>query len=273
MTPTDHIYANLLASINDTGELVSSRNGLARRKFDLPPVTFDVTPLVTVRKTAWAKAIREFEWFLSNDPVCPDELLDWWQPQLDAENMYVAGYSDQLRSFFPAFDQIEYLIDGICDHPYSRRHVITTWNPAEMAKITQINNNPNTPTTCHTTIAHFHVSQDHYLSFYSYQRSADMLLGVPHNWIQSWAFLLWLCTQTDKIPGKMIWGFGDAHIYQEESHLKIADQIINLRYNPVTDNSFRLVYNGKCGDEFKASDFEIVGTIPAPVISGRPKLL
>lgn len=273
MTPADHIYANLLASINNTGETIFSRNGLARRKFDLSPVLFEATPLVTVRKTAWTKAIREFEWFLSDDPVCPNELLDWWQPQLDAENMYVSGYSDQFRYFLSSFDQIEYLIAGIRSHPYSRRHVITTWNPAEMAKITQINNNPNTPTTCHTTIAHFHVSQDHYLSFYSYQRSADMLLGVPHNWIQSWAFLLWLCAQTDKIPGKMIWGFGDAHIYQEESHLKIADQIINLRYNPVTDNSFRLVYNGKWGDEFKASDFEIVGTIPAPVISGRPKLL
>lgn len=136
-----------------------------------------------------------------------------------------------------------------------------------------LNDNPNTPTTCHTTIAHFHVSQDHYLSFYSYQRSADMLLGVPHNWIQSWAFLLWLSEQTNKIPGKMIWGFGDAHIYQEESHLSVLNQIIVLRDEPVKDNSFRLVYNGKRGDEFKACDFEIIGAIPTPVVSGRPKLL
>lgn len=273
MTPTDHIYANLLASINDTGELVPSRNGLARRKFDLPPVTFDVTPLVTVRKTAWAKAIREMEWFLSGNPVCPDELLDWWKPQLNPDNMYISGYSDQLRYSVCDFDQIKALIEGICNHPYSRRHVITTWNPAEMAEITQVNDNPNTPTTCHTTIAQFYVSQDHSLSFYSYQRSADMLLGVPHNWIQSWAFLLWLCEQTNKIPDKMIWGFGDAHIYQEESHLKVLNQIIALRDNLVKDNSFRLVYNGKRGDDFKARDFEIVGTIPAPVVSGRPKLL
>ena len=273
MTPTDHIYANLIASIYYTGELIQGRNGPALRKFDLPPVTFTTTPLVTIRKTAWAKAIREMEWFLSYKPVCPDELLDWWKPQLDPDNMYINGYQDQLRSFMPGFDQIEALIEGIINHPYSRRHVITTWNPAEMSKITQANNNPNTPTTCHTTIAHFHVSQDHYLSFYSYQRSADMLLGVPHNWIQSWAFLLWLCEQTNKIPGKMIWGFGDAHIYQEKSHLKVAEQIISLRDMPVKDNHFRLVYNGRKGDEFKAKDFEIIGNIPEPVVSGRPKLL
>lgn len=281
MTPIDHTYATLIASIADTGETIPGRNGPARRKFNLPNVEFETTPLVTVRKTAWIKAIREMEWFLSGEAACPAELLDWWGPQLNKDKLYIAGYGEQLRSFYGeqlrsftfAFDQIAALIDGLRHHPYSRRNVITTWNPAEMYNITTLNDNPNTPTTCHTTIAHFHVSQDHSLSFYSYQRSADMLLGVPHNWIQSWAFLLWLCEQTDKIPGKMIWGFGDAHIYQEESHLKVLNQILALRNEPVTDNSFRLVYNGKRGDDFRACDFEIVGTIPAPVVSGRPKLL
>lgn len=273
MTPTDRIYTTLLASINDTGEVIPGRNGPARRKFNLPNVEFETTPLVTVRRTAWAKAIREMEWFLSGKATCPVELLDWWKPQLNKNEMYIAGYGEQLRSFMLTFDQIEALIDGLCYHPYSRRHVITTWNPADMAEITQVNDNPNTPTTCHTTIAQFYVSQGHSLSFYSYQRSADMLLGVPHNWIQSWAFLLWLCEQTGKIPGKMIWGFGDAHIYQEESHLKVLNQILALRDEPVKDNSFRLVYNGKRGDDFRACDFEIVGNIPEPVVSGRPKLL
>lgn len=273
MTPTDHTYTTLLAAINETGETISSRNGPARRKFDLFPVTFTRTPLVTVRKTAWAKAIREMEWFLSGEAACPAELLDWWKPQLNEDEMYIAGYGKQLRSFMSTFDQIEALIDSLRHHPYSRRNVITTWNPAEMYNITMLNDNPNTPTTCHTTIAHFHVSQDLYLSFYSYQRSADMLLGVPHNWIQSWAFLLWLCEQTDKVPGKMIWGFGDAHVYQEESHLRVLDQIIALKNMPVKNEPFRLEYNGKRGDEFKAKDFEIIGNIPEPIVSGRPKLL
>ena len=273
MTPTDLIYTNLISLIQTTGELIPSRNGPTRRKFDLPNITFTKTPLVTLRKPAWSKAIREMEWFLSGDPTCPDELLDWWEPQLNSNKEYIGGYGEQLRSFMFSFDQIEALIDGICNHPYSRRHVITTWNPAEMAYITDLNENPNTPTTCHTTIAHFHVTQNHYLSFYSYQRSADMLLGVPHNWIQSWALLLWLSEQTNKVPGKMIWGFGDAHIYQEESHLEVVNQIVALQNKPVKSNPFRLVYNGKRGDEFKTTDFTIVGHIPAPIITGRPKLL
>ncbi len=71
----------------------------------------------------------------------------------------------------------------------------------------------------------------------------------------------------------MIWGFGDAHVYQEESHLRVLDQIIALKNTPVKNESFRLEYNGKRGDEFKAKDFEIIGSIPEPIVSVRPKLL
>ena len=272
MTPTDLIYTNLISSIQTTGELVPSRNSPTRRKFDLPNVTFTKTPLVTLRKTAWSKAIREMEWFLSGNPTCPSELLDWWEPQLNSNKEYIGGYGEQLRSFTSSFDQIEALIAGIRNHPYSRRHVITTWNPAEMANIIQLNNNPNTPTTCHTTIAQFFVSQDRSLSFHSYQRSADMLLGVPHNWIQSWALLLWVCGQTDTFPGKMLWTFGDAHTYTHISHLQTIDQLLAIK-SPLVSNAPRLIYNGGINSDFRAADFEMIGTVPEPIVLIKPKLL
>ena len=81
MTPTDYVYCNLIKAILQDGDLIPGRNGETRRLFTLPTVEFSSTPLVTVRKTAWKKAIREMEWFLSGDPKCPDELLDWWQGQ------------------------------------------------------------------------------------------------------------------------------------------------------------------------------------------------
>lgn len=276
MTPADHIYANLLASINNTGETIFSRNGLARRKFDLSPVLFEATPLVTIRKTAWHKAIREMEWFLSGDATCPANLLDWWEGQLNNENRYLAGYGEQLRKFLGAdsqFDQITALINGLRSNPFSREHVITTWNPLDMTIIKKINNNERTPACCHTTIAQFFVSETGLVSMHSYQRSADFLLGVPHNWIQSWALLLWLCAQTDTFPDKMLWTFGDAHLYQEESHLQTINQILVAREFASPDPLPRLVYNGKEGDEFKASDFEMVGKIPGPVVTSQPKLL
>jgi thymidylate synthase len=241
--------------------------------FTLPTVTFDRTPLITLRKTAWKKAIREMEWFLSDDSTCPAELRDWWEGQLSPEWEYVGGYSDQLRSFQFTFDQIEALVDGLRTHPFSRRHVITTWNPAVMYSIQELNENPKTPTTCHTTIAQFFCSTSGGVSMHSYQRSADMLLGVPHNWIQSWALLLWVAAQVEGYADKMLWTFGDAHVYMESSHLDVAWALRSIENLCIERFPPRLEYTGKVGDWFDAKDFNMVGTIPEPVILTRPKLL
>jgi len=270
MTQTDIIYCSLLDRIYKGGEQVQTRNGLTRRLFNLPTVTFQSTPLVTVRKTAWKKAIKEMEWFLSGKPKCPDELLDWWQGQLNPNGLYINGYSDQFRSF--NFDQIAHLIHKLRTRPFSREHVITTWNPAKMASIKEINNNPRTPTCCHSTVVQFFVTNNNEVSMHSYQRSADMLLGVPHNWIQSWAFLLWVAEQIDGIPDKMLWTFGDAHIYLEDSHIQAVEEL--QRANLLSSSSpARLLYSGGIKADFKADDFEMVGTIPSPVTVIKPKLL
>lgn len=275
MNKIDKRYCQLIKDIYIHGDTLAGRNGTTKRLFAPQPIRFQTTPLVTVRKTAWKKALREMEWFLSGDATCPTELLDWWITQLNPDGQYIEGYSHQFRSFNGTFDQISALIDGIKTHPYSRRHVITTWNPEFMGEICDINENRNTPTPCHTSFAQFSVSSDSVLSMLTVQRSADMLLGVPHNWIQSWAFLLWLCAQTGYVAGELTWVFGDAHIYCEPSHLEVADKMWYLLENtrPNLINLPRLVYNGKPGDYFKAGDFEIVGEIPDPIITTRPALV
>ena len=108
------------------------------------------------------------------------------------------------------------------------------------------------------------------LSARTYQRSADILLGVPHNFIQHWALLMWLASQTSLEVGSLIWDFGDLHLYAEESHLEVARAILASKVSPHRSNP-KLIYRGE-GD-FKASDFELDGFVDAPVSTVRPKLL
>ena len=265
-------YQHLLATILRDGDRVTTRNHDCISDIDGIGASFDYFPLVTLRKTAWKKAIREMEWFMSGDTKCPDELLDWWDGQLNPDGHYLDGYSHQMRHYGFGFDQVAFVLDAIKNHANSRRIIMTTWNPEDMAKITITNNNPNTPTTCHGTETQFFVRNGK-LSIHTYQRSADMLLGVPHNWVQYWALLLFFAHHSGLGVGKLVWTFGDAHIYDDPTHLDCANEILNgvpskekpeLHYN----------YSGKVDHvglpAFKAYDFSYTGTIPKPVTTIKP---
>ena len=274
---TDAKYQSLLKQILDEGELIHTRNAWAHSHISLPNTIFTETPLVTVRKTAWKMALREMQWFMSGDSECPAELLPWWANQLSPEGHYFAGYADQFRrcgsGFDTFFDQIQYVLDGIIHNQNSRRLVLTTWNPWEMANITKLNNNPNTPTCCHSTLIQCFVREDK-LYMTSYQRSADMLLGVPHNWCQSWALLLWLAYHADLKVGHLQWIFGDGHVYAHQTHVDTAKALIALNSDPAEANTFNLIYR-PLGEEavFLADDFVMLGEIPAPTVVSKPVLL
>jgi dihydrofolate reductase / thymidylate synthase len=120
------------------------------------------------------------------------------------------------------FDQLEKVLDELKTDPFSRRIIMTTFNPS------QVSNGVLYP--CHSVIIQFYAKSDPvnsknlYLSIKMYQRSADLFLGLPFN-IASTALLLYLICDylnltNDKFkytPSKVILTLGDTHIYQ--SHL------------------------------------------------------
>ena len=156
MLYTDRIYQQLLKSVLGSGSVVSTRNHEVSSSIDLPNTTFIKTPLVTLRTTAWRKAIREMEWFMSGNEMCPDELLDWWKGQLDKDGILNYGYPKQFRNYttedYEGFDQVKFMLDSLNSNPHSRRLILSIWHPGEMANITSHNNNPNTPTCYHSIV-------------------------------------------------------------------------------------------------------------------------
>lgn len=283
LTKADIAYAHLLSNILEEGDRVVTRNSETFSHFNLPNITFTEAPIVSVRKTQWKKAISEMEWFISGDIMCPENLLNWWAGQLNDGKYLLDGYPEQFRhscSSVGNFDQVEFILNGLKNNPNSRRLLISMWNPGEMANITDINQNPNTPTCCHSIIVQFFV-RNKKLHMKTYQRSADMLLGVPHNWIQSWAMLMYFAHHAGIEVGSMTWMWGDAHIYNEESHIKAAEEILKAvdltNPNEVTVLTPILCYEYSTRNEMLpllyAEDFELVTTIPKPTVLTKPKLL
>lgn len=288
MTPYNKInqrYIDLLQLVIEEGDRLETRNHAVYSHIGGLQVQLDSFPLVTCRRTAWKKALREMEWFMSGDPVCPSELLDWWKGQLNRSREYQNGYPAQLRYYTSEdevfdsevahFDQTAFVFDAIQNHPNSRRIVTTTWHPEEMSQITKLNGNPNTPTTCHGTITQYFV-RNNALFLHTYQRSADLLLGVPHNWVQYWALLIFFAYHCRLSVGGMTWTFGDAHIYDDPSHLDCVNEILE---STPKEHCLFLEYNYSGGldhvglPQFKATDFNLAGgDITAPITTIKPRL-
>jgi thymidylate synthase len=264
----DKMFNDLIQVIKNHGQKIQTRNSEVLR-FTNIMTTFDKTPLVSVRRTAWKSALREMEWFLSGSSNIKDlhpSVHKWWKPWASSGGYVHNNYSKQFRRFvspMKQFDQVQHIIDGIKNHPYSRRNLLTTWNPVEMAS-------EDTPiTNCHHSLAQWFVNKDGTLDMTMIQRSADIVLGVPHNWIQTWAFLMWVAHKTGYKPGKLTWYGLDCHIYM--NHLQMVDKIddkirgtftvdeggrLVRETEPTEIEPIELIYN-PTSEDFKADDFTL----------------
>lgn len=114
---------------------------------------------------------------------------------------------------------------------------------------------------CHT-LFQFYVSEGR-LSCQLYQRSADVLLGVPFN-IASYALLTMMIAQVAGLQlGDFVHTFGDAHLYS--NHLEQVEEQLSrephplpvMAINPEVDSLF----------DFQYSDFDLQNYLFHPPIS------
>jgi thymidylate synthase len=262
----NHHYARIINHILKDGELIQTRNSTVKRLTNIH-ATFTDTPLVTIRKTAWKNALREMEWFLSGSQEIKDldkRVHHWWKPWSEPLGYIWNNYGKQFRRFEGSgnnkVDQIQYMIDTLKSHPNSRRNVITTWNTADMVDdLTPITN-------CHGTVIQAFVRNGMYLDLTMYQRSADFMLGVQHNWIQYWALMHYLAYQAHLKVGEFHWHGGDVHIY--ESHFPVAQKVIDSEF---TRSKAKMIYTPS-GNDFKAIDFDIEN-IDEPIVTDKLEMI
>ena len=157
-------------------------------------------------------------------------------------------YGAQWRNFNnEGTDQLMKLIDSLKNNPFSRRHIISAWNPSQVDEMAL--------PPCHT-LMQFYVSSDQkYLSCQLYQRSADTFLGVPFN-IASYALLTCMLAQVCGYePKEFIHTIGDAHIYKDHFDVvktQIEREPLSLPHlvlNKDIDNLF----------DFKIEDIKLEG--------------
>lgn len=273
-------YLDLIKHVLENGEKRSDRTGTGtysvfgyQMRFNLK----DGFPLVTTKKTFYRGIFHELLWFVSGSTnirplvlnkvriwnewpyeaykktaAYQNETLDEFIEKIKDDEVFAEKYGDlgpvygkQWRDFF-GVDQIKNVVEQIKSNPFSRRHIVMAYNPAEVEKMAL--------PPCHSFFQFYVSSDGKKLSLQLYQRSADIFLGVPFN-IASYSLLLAMVAHVCNLEAyEFIHTFGDAHIYQD--HLEQVNTQIKREPFALP----KLVINRDVKDifDFKFEDFEVV---------------
>ncbi len=283
-------YLDLCKHILENGETRKDRTGTGTISTFGYQMRFNLQegfPLLTTKKVFYRGIFEELLWFLSgstNIKPLVDKKVGIWNewPYKDYSNSkdfkgetleeFVEKirndqeFADKYGNLGPVYgkqwrdfngvDQIKELIENIKKDPFSRRHMVVAYNPAELKDMAL--------PPCHS-LFQFYVSSDgKKLSCQLYQRSGDVFLGVPFN-IASYSLLLAMVAQVcDLEPYEFVHTFGDAHIY-----LNHVDQI-HEQLSRTPRKLPKLVLNPEVKDifDFKYEDIKIEDYDPYPAIKG-----
>ena len=284
-------YHALLNEILEKGTDRLDRTSTGTRSIFGYQMRFDLSegfPLLTTKKVHFKSVVHELLWFITGStnirPLVLNNVRIWneWpyerfvksdaynnesldeyverikndQTFADKHGNLGPVYGKQWRDF-NGVDQLKQLIEGIRHNPFSRRHIISAWNPAELENMAL--------PPCHMMMQ-FYVSSDRKrLSCQLYQRSADVFLGVPFN-IASYALFTHLIAQVcDLEAGEFVHTFGDVHIYNdhmEQVALQLTREplpLAHLRLNPMIKEI----------EDFRYEDIELLDYQSHPAIKAK----
>jgi thymidylate synthase len=249
---------------------------------------FDLTkgfPLLTTKKVHFKSIVHELLWFISGDTNIKylvdnnvriwnewpyknfqktsdynGETMSEFVEKIKEDNLFAKKhgnlgpvYGKQWRNF-NGYDQLMNIIEQIKTNPQSRRLIVSSWNPPELASMAL--------PPCHMMFQ-FYVF-DNKLSLQMYQRSADAFLGVPFN-IASYALLLMMVAKVcNLVPYELVHTIGDAHIYL--NHLEQVNTQLAREPRALP----RLVLADKKNiEDFRYEDIVLTDYLPHSSIKGK----
>ena len=264
-------YLDLLSHVMENGTDRMDRTGTGTRGVFGYQMRFDLSdgfPMVTTKKLHKKSIVHELIWFLAGDTnikYLQENGVRIWDEWANADGDLGPVYGKQWRRWEgpkgAVIDQVKNVIEAIKSNPYSRRHIVSAWNPSDVDDMAL--------PPCHCLFQFFvapsHTGGKGKLSCQLYQRSADIFLGVPFN-IASYALLTHMVAQVcDLEVGDFVHSFGDAHIYHNHFE-QVKEQ---LTREPLPLPRLKLNPAIKAIENFKYADVKILGYKSYAHIAGK----
>ena len=285
-------YLDMLARVLESGDPRVDRTGVGTLSLFGETARFDLSkgqvPILTTKKVFWKTAVKEMLWFLTGQTNIRGLLqqnvriwTDWplqkyrtasgteiaqadFEQRILEDEAFAAQwgelgpvYGKQWRRWVGADGQVHDQVDGVIQalrtNPASRRILFHGWNVPDIGGMAL--------PPCHL-LYQYHVSSQGRLSCILYQRSADILLGVPFNWTGAVALQLMLAQQAGLALGDFVWMGADVHLYK--NHIDQAREQLTRSPRPFPQMRLNTVRDSI--DAYRIEDFEVDGYDPHPPI-------
>lgn len=276
MEHEEYQYLKLVEELLTKGSKRQDRTGVGTlSKFGVQ-MRFNLNehfPLLTTKKVFWRAIVEELLWFIKGDTNTKhleEKGIKIWQKNTSREYLDKVGlkhlpegdggpiYGFQWRHYGAkyfnmysdyqgeGYDQLKECIRLIREDPFSRRIVMSAWNPLCLKEMCL--------PPCHC-LCQFYVEEKKSLSCQLFQRSSDMGSGTSFN-IASYSLLTCMIASICNLePKEFIHTIGDAHIYL--NHVDVLKEQITRKPKPFP----KLLINPSIKeiDQFKFEDFKLIG--------------
>lgn len=264
-------YLDLLAKVLLSGEERDDRTGVGTLGLFGENLRFNLRdgfPLVTTKRLHVKSIVAELLWMLRGETNVQSlqaqgvTIWDEWANEIGGLGPVYGAQWRKWRTSFGSIDQLVRVLYGLREDPFSRRHVISAWNVADLDRMALA--------PCHDSFQ-FHVSQApgvplrRRLSCMVRMRSCDVFIGLPFN-IASYALLTHMFARACGYEvGDLVFALGDVHVYR--NHLDQAREQLRRAPRPLPrlDLSGPLIPWEMTADDVCVVDYDAHPHIPAPI--------
>lgn len=274
-------YLALMTDVIHYGQHRPDRTGTGTRSKFGPVLTADLSrefPILVTKPVAWRTCLKELLWMISgstNVRPLQKQGVHIWDAWADSRGELGPVYGAQWRNadgdiLRNGIDQLANVIESVRTDPFSRRHVVSSWNVGWLDAM-------RLP-PCHYAFQFYvdHATDTQLrLNTFVHMRSADLPVGVPFNVVAYAALTLMICRELGYAPGELRISMADAHVYENQVELALAQEM-RLRNNarlgaPFSDDYLdRRIATSAFGEQMQR---EGLAYPPIPARMSGPKLL
>lgn len=204
-------YVQMMQRIMDHGTEKQTRNAVTKslfgEKLTINMRDSDAFPILQGRKMYPKGVLGEFAAMLRG-PRSVQDFKDfgcnYWGQWADEDGALNVDYGNAWIDW-NGINQIEEVVEKLKNNPNDRRMIVSGWRPDLI---------PSQSLPCCHILYQWRVA-DGYLDMIWYQRSVDMMVGLPSDIILAAVWNIMLANEVGLKPGSLHFMLGDVHLYEQ----------------------------------------------------------